>query len=145
AARLNDSACVLIFSNPKRTDSGFLPFAVNEVQAITRFFRNSVVLSQDEAKEETLMENEATFDVLHVASHGEFFAATPAESHLKLAASAGFNGNLSVRDLYGAQLESKLVTLSACESGLGDISSADKIIGLRRAFHYAGAKAIVSS
>jgi CHAT domain-containing protein len=37
------------------------------------------------------------------------------------------------------------VTLSACETGLGDVSTGDDVVGLNRGFLYAGARGIVSS
>ena len=43
------------------------------------------------------------------------------------------------------RLNSELVTLSACETGLGTISSGDDIVGLTRGFMYAGAGSIVAS
>ncbi|MBM4087484.1 MAG: CHAT domain-containing protein, partial [Planctomycetes bacterium] len=45
----------------------------------------------------------------------------------------------------GLQTDADLVTLSACQTGLGKIESADEVIGLNRAFIYAGTRAILSS
>jgi len=43
------------------------------------------------------------------------------------------------------RLESDLVTLSACETGLGKVASGDDVVGLTRGFLYAGAATIVAS
>ncbi len=42
-------------------------------------------------------------------------------------------------------MNSQFVTLSACETGLGDLSNGDELIGLSRAFIYAGTSAVIVS
>ena len=55
------------------------------------------------------------------------------------------DGRLSVGELYAMDLNAELVTLSACETGLGKLASGDDVVGLTRGFMYAGAKTIVAS
>ena len=45
----------------------------------------------------------------------------------------------------GLEVDNDLVVLSACQTGLGKITSGDDVIGLNRAFFYAGTHTIVSS
>ncbi len=77
--------------------------------------------------------------VLHFAAHGVVFDDRPLDSCLALA-----NGTLTVRDIYGLQLRADLVVLSACRSGAGRITG-DGIMGLTRAFFYAGTPSIVAT
>ena len=82
---------------------------------------------------------------IHVASHGEFDAAKPLRSGLILSPDARNDGRLSVSDLYQLQLDAELVTLSACETGLGSVVNGDDVVGLTRGFLYAGASTVIAS
>jgi CHAT domain-containing protein len=53
---------------------------------------------------------------------------------------------LEVREVYGLDLSNAdLVVLSACETNLGELSAGDEIVGLNRAFIYAGSPSILAS
>ena len=52
---------------------------------------------------------------------------------------------LSVADVMALDLEAWLVVLSACQTGLGRILGGDEIVGLTRAFIYAGTPSVISS
>ena len=51
------------------------------------------------------------------------------------------DGLLAVAELYSMDPEADLVTLSACETGLGKVANGDDVVGLTRGFLYAGAAA----
>ena len=85
------------------------------------------------------------FRYLHVASHGRFDATAPLRSALLLAGEGTEDGQLTVGELYSMRLAADLVTLSACETGLGRIENGDDVVGLTRGFLYAGARSIVAS
>src|SRR5207237_9166353 len=48
-------------------------------------------------------------------------------------------------ELSGLDLPALLVFLSACETGLGQLSRGDELVGLQRAFLYAGTPAVVTT
>ena len=77
--------------------------------------------------------------VLHFATHGVVLDDRPLESYLALA-----NGRLTARDIYALDLHADLVILSACRSGSGSITG-DGIMGLTRAFFYAGTPSIIAT
>ena len=66
-------------------------------------------------------------------------------SYLLLYPSGNNDGQLTVHEVFGIDLRSRLVILSACQTGLGDISRGDELVGLSRAFIYAGTPSIIVS
>ena len=66
-------------------------------------------------------------------------------SALLLVPGDGEDGRLEVRELFGMDIAARLVVLSACETGLGALSRGDELVGLQRAFLYAGTPAVVTT
>jgi CHAT domain-containing protein len=52
---------------------------------------------------------------------------------------------LSFYDVFDLELDAELVTLSACNTGLNELSSGDELSGLMRGFLYAGAPSLMVS
>jgi CHAT domain-containing protein len=62
------------------------------------------------------------------------------------AAEAADNGILTAEEINSMNLEGvTLVTLSACETGLGKVAGGEGLLGLQRGFQVAGARAVVAS
>lgn len=124
-----------------------LPHARAEVGAIGRLFPAgaSRVLTGAEAAEDRLKrEDLAAYRYLHFAAHGYFDEAEPGRSGLVLAR-GGEDGFLQAREVARLKLSSDLVTLSACQSGLGRLLAGEGVQGLARAFLHAGSQAVVVS
>lgn len=78
--------------------------------------------------------------VLHFSCHGEFTPINPLGSFLAISA----NERLTAQEIANQmRLRCELVVLSACESGLSSIRRGDEMLGLLRAFFYAGAQALL--
>ena len=148
-----EDASLLVLGNPDRNDRSMdLPGAQREAIAIASRSSASqtispaaVLLLRDQATETVFKQTASQYQYIHLASHGVFNDADPLSSRLLLAQDAENDGDLMVNELYSLRLNADLVTLSACETALGDVANGDEVVGFGRGFLYAGADSIVSS
>ena len=139
-------APILVIGNPDLGDSKLdLKFAGEEAVVVSKLYPGARLLLRADASESNFRNAARSFRRLHIASHGSFQAENPLQSGLYLARDAENDGLLTVSELYGIDLNAELVTLSACETGLGKVANGDDVVGLSRGFLYAGARAIVAS
>jgi CHAT domain-containing protein len=126
---------------------GPLPFAEQELHAIGRTFRDRTrILSGASARESGLRDSRmAQYPVIHFATHGLVSDVQPKRSGLLLAPETGEDGLLQMSEIYGLGLKANLVVLSACQTALGREITGEGLIGLSRAFFYAGARSVVAT
>ena len=138
---------LLAFGNPSRIDALPLPYAEDEAQQIAKIYRPSELLIGKEATLYHFNQVAHKHDILHIAAHGEFNKQQPLQSRLLLTPSSGDTGDLTVSILYSLEpkLNIDIAVLSACETGLADITTGDELIGLQRGFLFAGADSIIGS
>lgn len=128
-----------------------LPGTAAEVNTLNELFTKrkiaSEVMVNQQASESALKTKPLKdYSVLHFATHGIVDENNPELSRIFLQNdSEAEDGNLFSGEIYNLKLNANLVTLSACETGLGKISKGEGVIGLSRALVYAGAKNIIVS
>ncbi|HEY6867253.1 MAG TPA: CHAT domain-containing tetratricopeptide repeat protein [Candidatus Eisenbacteria bacterium] len=83
--------------------------------------------------------------ILHLATHAVAREDEPGRSGLWLAGEGSGPGFLAVDDILAIPLRAEVVTLSACETGLGRLEGGEGVLGLTRAFLVAGARSVVVS
>ncbi|WP_165787553.1 CHAT domain-containing protein [Minwuia thermotolerans] len=137
---------LLALGNPDLGDPELdLPGAEAEAVAIARATPQAETLLRGNATETALRRRASAHDVLHLASHGVFDPTNPLSSALLLTADGEHDGRLTASEIYELRLDASLVTLSACQTGLGRVRSGDDVVGLTRGFLFSGADAIVAS
>lgn len=86
---------------------------------------------------------------VHIASHGILDSVHPELSGLVLSmidrAGRPQNGFLQTTDIYNLKLNADMVVLSACQTALGREERGEGLVGLTRAFLYAGVPRVVAS
>jgi len=150
-----------------------LPHSRREVQQIARLYPAADVVLRvgQEAREERVKSGEAErARYVHFAAHGVLNENKPEYSGIvltlgapsALATRAGEtaraeperagqreesaeDGLLQVYEVFNLRLNAEVAVLSACETGLGKEVRGEGIVGLTRAFLYAGAEAVVVS
>lgn len=126
-----------------------LPYTAEEVAALRALAGRRPVetLTGKEATRERLLAlpGLARAGIVHLATHGEVNEAEPRRSGLWLAWDGAGPGFLSMQDILGLGLDADLVTLSACETGVGRMALGEGVLGLPRAFFAVGARSVVVS
>ncbi len=139
-------AKMLILGNPDLGQAALdLPSAEVEAKVLAQLVQGSTLVTRKAASESYFKAQAPQHAYLHIASHGQFRAEDALGSRLLLASDQSNDGSLTVRELYGLRLNADLVTLSACETGLGKSLSGDDVVGLTRGFLYAGSSNVVAS
>jgi len=132
-----------------------LPASRDEANAIARVFRSQtsyevqLALDFDASRDKVLRDGLTQFRLIHFATHGVVDARRPELSGLILSLvnqrGEKQDGYLRLGDIQQLKMAADLVVLSSCESAMGKDMESEGIIGLPRAFLYAGAKSVIAS
>ncbi|MEM7353974.1 MAG: CHAT domain-containing tetratricopeptide repeat protein [Acidobacteriota bacterium] len=129
-----------------------LPATREEVENLRRLFPdNSRIFLGAAATEERAKSVGRETTHLHIASHGLLDDRSPLDSALALSIPQNWsaerdNGLLQAWEIFEqVRLDADLVTLSACDTGLGKVLGGEGLHGLTRAFQYAGARSVLAS
>lgn len=142
AKRMNGhSLCAII--NPE--EDPHLLFTSNEGIAIANLFTESEIYKGQAGTKATVIAGIHKHAYVHFSCHGSYDWGTPLTSGLLLA-----DGRLTLADLQGGEVDmsvNRLVTLSACETGISDILQGrpEEYVGIPAGFMLAGAPCIVAS
>src|SRR5271165_3258585 len=125
-----------------------LKFARQEAAAISKLDPGSVQLEGQAAREARVKQMLCDYEILHFATHGILDSKDGLQSGLLLAAEprdGAEDGLLQAREIAGLSLSARLAVLSACQTGEGEETLGEGLMGLSWAFQAAGCPAVVAS
>lgn len=128
-----------------------LPNAPAEVEGVGHIFgTGSRVIVGKRATKTLFKQIAGDYDYLHLATHGNLNRNAPSLSAVELEPDGENDGWLQLYEIAGLKLHAQLVTLSACETGLGtgyftETPGGDEFVGLTRAFLGAGGHNVLAS
>lgn len=131
-----DSASALIVSVAD-TDA---PELVYEARTIASLLPGSRLVIGEQATVDAVSDSMTDPSLVHLACHGQFHAALPDASGLRLA-----DRWMTVKELYQLRLRASLITLSGCETGRSRVGTGDELVGLATALFTAGAQSLLVS
>ena len=124
-----------------------LPYAKEEVEMIGKILNITPITGRQATKREVL-KRLSSVSLVHFAAHGCLetgeIALTPDLDRISTVPTEKEDYILTIRDVLNVQLRAKLVVLSCCHSGRGEIK-AEGVVGIARAFMGAGARSVVVS
>ena len=138
---------VLALGNPDLgTPRLALPGAQQEAERIKAFFPEAEIYVRQDATKERLLARAPQSDLVHIAAHAEVDEVDPLYSVIRLARTEKGPGDLEAHEVYRLDLtRTRLVSLSACDTGLGRVSRGDELWGFTRSFLSAGTPALLVS
>lgn len=127
-----------------------LPFSVKEVEEGARFlnkFHNKRFFLNNESTESNFRAVAGDAKILHLATHSKVNDESPLFSaiyfHQDKAPGQRGDGIIYAYELFDMNMNADMVFLSSCESGTGGYLKGSGVLGLSRAFSYAGAKSLL--
>ena len=142
----DESPRILAFGNPDLGNAALdLPATEKEVASIKSIFPAADILKRQNASEAKAKQLAGRFNLVHFASHGEYVPEVPLAFCLRLTPGNGEDGRLEAKEVFDLELEAHLVVTSACQTAIGKINQGDEIVGLTRAFIYAGTHSVLGS
>ncbi len=135
-----------------RSGLGPLPYTRHEASALRDLFGSSAEIHLGpDATEASAKRRAGGFRYLHFATHALLDSASPLDSSLVLSPAPAGSGSdedgllRAWEVIEEVRIDAEVVTLSACESALGEELAGTGFVGLTHAFRVAGARSVVAS
>ncbi len=115
-----------------------LTYSIDEANVIKEEMDATLFL-REQATKETFIKNSSNYGIIHLSTHAS-------SGDFSISANIDFYKNtMSLNELYSLNLNTNLVVLSACETGIGKLYKGEGAMSIARGFQYAGAQNILFS
>ena len=129
-----------------------LPFSKAEAEDIRTLLppgQISMALGSDANRERLTSDELANYRIVHLSTHAQVDDNRPELSWIALSQfgddGSPMDGALYLPEVYDLRLSADLVVLSACSTALGRQVRGEGLLGLTRAFLYAGARSVIAT
>lgn len=124
-----------------------LPSSEMEAKSIGKLFSDSYIMTGEEANETAFKEIVSSYKYIHIATHFISHEKQPLYSKIVLAqTNHGLDdGFLETYEIYNLHLNAAMVVLSGCNTGRGKLYKGEGLLGVARAFQYAGVPTLIAS
>lgn len=115
-----------------------LVYSIEEAKAIENEMPSSIFINT-KATLSNFLKNASKYNTIHLSTHassGDF---------VKPATIDFYDDTLNLNELYSLNLDTHLIVLSACETGVGKLYKGEGAMSIARGFQYAGAENLVFS
>ncbi|HEY6907626.1 MAG TPA: CHAT domain-containing protein, partial [Ignavibacteriaceae bacterium] len=121
-----------------------LKYSGEEVNNIGEIITANTILLDKNATETNFKQNASLSRIIHLSTHSFLYHKQPL-IFFSNTYDAENDGFLEAGEIVQLKLNSDLVVLSSCNSGLGSVDESEGILGLTKAFFEAGSKSVVVS
>ena len=132
------------FDNSNTSTLLSLPNSIKEVKQVLSHFKGEAFINE-KASLKNFNSNNNNFRIIHLATHAILDDEHPEYSYLAFSPNSQDENSLYTNDLYNLELNADMVTLSACESGIGNLKRGEGMMSLARGFYFSGTASIAST
>ncbi|MGH1437429.1 MAG: CHAT domain-containing protein [Lewinella sp.] len=126
------------FAGQGKGDYAQLTYSGEELATIGEYFP-AALLRDGAATKRAFLSKQSGNQILHLSTHA--FGYSPQQApHIVF-----YDSILTLSDIYKLSIPAEMVVLSACQTQTGQLASGEGVLGLGRAFIYAGTGSVVAS
>ncbi len=121
-----------------------LKYSAEEVSEVSSILNADKILLANSATESNFKNNASFSRIIHLSTHSFLYNKQPV-IFFSNSYDAENDGFLEAGEIVQMELNSDLVVLSSCNSGLGRLDESEGVLGMSKAFFEAGTKSVIAS